>query len=191
MLNRNTKLETKNDILLKKLTDFFWNNKKIHTMISIINGNSNISLRILDWFVTNYSKNKNVIYNIVNKNNEIEIFKVYLQYKLQLKSFNKKLFDPFCRRSRIKFRYNNDSILITTLGQLNFFKWSIENNVIDYVKNNLDKIENDMNFSKKEKNKNKEIYKKVINIKESNEKIIISAINKSDKNNDRILLCFE
>lgn len=191
MLNRNTKLETKNDILLKKLTDFFWNNKKIHTMISIINGNSNISLRILDWFVTNYSKNNNVIYNIVNKNNEIEIFKVYLQYKLQLKSFNKKLFDPFCRRSRIKFRYNNDSILITTLGQLNFFKWSIENNVIDYVKNNLDKIENDMNFSKKEKNKNKEIYKKVINIKESNEKIIISAINKSDKNNDRILLCFE
>lgn len=188
MLNRNTKLETKNDILLKKLTDFFWNNKKIHTMISIINGNSNISLRILDWFVTNYSKNNNVIYNIVNKNNEIELFKVYLQYKLQLKSFNKKLFDPFCRRSRIKFRYNNDSILITTLGQLNFFKWSIENNVIDYVKNNLEKIENDMNFSKKEKIKNKDVYKKVINIKETNEKIIISAINKSD---ERILLSFE
>lgn len=191
MLNRNTKLETKNDILLKKLTDFFWNNRNIHIMISIINGNSNISLRILDWFTTNYSKNYNVKYNIVNKNNEIELFKVYLQYKLQLKSFNKKLFDPFCRRSRIKFRYNNDSMLITTLGQLNFFKWSIENNVIDYVKNNLEKIENDMIFSKKEKIKNKEIYKKVINIKEINEKITISAINKSDNDNERIFLYFE
>ena len=58
MLAINNKIETKNDILLNKLTQFFWNNKKIQIMISIINGNSKISLRVLDWFVTNYSKKK-------------------------------------------------------------------------------------------------------------------------------------
>lgn len=191
MLNNNSKLETKNDILLKRLSDYFWNNKRVNIMISIINGNSNISLRILDWFVTNYSKKHNIVYNIVNKNNEIKLFKVYLQYKMQLKSYNKKLFDPFCRRSRIRLKYNKDSILITTLGQLNFFKWSIENNIIEYVKNNFDKIENDMILSKKNKCKEKDIYKKVVKLNEINETITISAINTSDKKNDKILLCFE
>lgn len=189
MLNKNIKLETKNDILLKKLTDYYWNNKKINTMISIINGESPISLRILDWFVTNYSKKNNIVYNIVNNKNEIEIFKVFLQYKMQLKSFNKKLFDPFCRRSRIRFKYSNDNLLITTLGQLNFFKWAIENNIIEYVKNNLEKIETDMNYIKKEKTK--DVYKKVINIKEINESITITAIDNSDKDNNKILLSFE
>ena len=48
-----------------------------------------------------------------------------------------------------------------------------------------------MNLSKKDKIKCKDIYKKVININESNEKITISAVNSSDKNNHKILLYFE
>jgi hypothetical protein len=33
----------------------------------------------------------------------------------------------------------------TTIGQLNFFKWAIENKIVDYIKDNYDAIENDMN----------------------------------------------
>ena len=53
----------------------------------------------------------------------------------------------------------------TTVGQLNFFKWAIDNLIIDYIKNNYNEIENDMNNcynsvkiqkkEKKEKNERK------------------------------------
>jgi hypothetical protein len=33
----------------------------------------------------------------------------------------------------------------TTIGQLNFFKWAIENKIIDYIEENHATIESDMN----------------------------------------------
>ena len=71
-------------------------------------------------------------------------FKVYNDYKLKLKAYSKKRFDPFCRWERITIPFN-DKHMETTIGQLNFFKWAIENNVIDYIDNNYLAIENDMN----------------------------------------------
>ena len=76
---------------------------------------------------------------------------------------SKKRFDPFCRWERIKVPIQKDSIYCfeTTIGQLNFFKWSIENNIIEYIKNNYKEIENDMqnslknNYYNKGKNKKK------------------------------------
>ena len=39
--------------------------------------------------------------------------------------------------------------IITTIGQLNFFKWFISKNAYQYVEKNLSKIESEMNKSKK------------------------------------------
>ena len=116
----------------------------------IINGNTELSLRIIDWFVTNYCKKHNITYYLKNGENDTdsEQFIVWLRYKMQLKSFLKKQFDPFCRRERICFFYNNGNDLdhiITTIGQLNFFKWAIERGVISYIKNHIKEIEKDMN----------------------------------------------
>ena len=33
----------------------------------------------------------------------------------------------------------------TTIGQLNFFKWAIENKILDFIQKNYQLIENDMN----------------------------------------------
>ena len=33
----------------------------------------------------------------------------------------------------------------TTIGQLNFFRWAIESKILEYIKENYEKIENDMN----------------------------------------------
>lgn len=75
----------------------------------------------------------------------ISRFKVYNDYKLKLKAYSKKRFDPFCRWDRVTIPYDNEQYMETTIGQLNFFKWAIENNIIDYIKNNYETIENDMN----------------------------------------------
>jgi len=110
-------------------------------MLKIINGDVNISLRIVDWFTTNYAKKYYTVYDLPNGNR----FKIYNDYKLKLRSYSKKNFDPFCRWERISIPYKNNTHLQTTLGQLNFFKWAFENQVIDYIESNYADIERDMN----------------------------------------------
>jgi hypothetical protein len=115
-------------------------------MIGIINGESKISLRIVDWFVTNYAKKHFVVYNVTDELGNSNRFKVYNDYKLKLKSYSKRRFDPFCRWERIQFPYLENNYVETTIGQLNFFKWSIENDILKYIEQNYDDIENDMNL---------------------------------------------
>lgn len=137
-------LNTQNDLLLNKLMQFYNINDNLDKMLNIINGKSTISLRIVDWFATNYSKKNYTVYPI-EKNNIIERFKVYNDYKLNLKAYSKKRFDPFCRWDRITIPYKNNTHIQTTIGQLNFFKWALENSVIQYIENNYKVIDCDMN----------------------------------------------
>ena len=137
-------LSTQNDLLLNKLMIFYNKDNNLEKMLTIINGKSKISLRIVDWFATNYSKKNYTVYPI-HKNDTIERFKVYNDYKLNLKAYSKKRFDPFCRWERITIPYKDNTHIQTTLGQLNFFKWALENNVILYIEENYDIIDSDMN----------------------------------------------
>ena len=140
-----TKLHTQNDLLMKNLMDFYQNKENIDKMISIINGESKISLRIVDWFVTNYAKKYYTIYEIPSQNTTPKRFKVYNDYKLKLKAYSKRRLDPFCRWERITIPYDGEKCMETTIGQLNFFKWAIENHIIEYIRENYTDIEKDMN----------------------------------------------
>ena len=141
-----TTQNTQNELLLKNLMDFYNDRENLHKMMFIINGESKISLRIVDWFVTNYAKKYYTIYSLQIPNTEDTVrFKVYNDYKLKLKAYSKKRFDPFCRWDRIQIPYDNEKYMETTIGQLNFFKWAIEHNIVDYIKQHYDTIEMDMN----------------------------------------------
>ena len=133
---------TQNSLLLKNLITFYKENNNLENMIRIISGDSPISLRIVDWFTTNYAKKYYTVYPLLNKGR----FKVYVDYKLKLRSYSKKRFDPFCRWDRINIPYKDGSHLQTTIGQLNFFKWAFENDVIKYIETNYADIEKDMNI---------------------------------------------
>jgi len=136
---------TQNDLLLNNLMDFYKDEKTLTRMLKIITGESKISLRIVDWFSTNYAKKYYTIFNIDEDSENIRRFKVYVDYKLKLKAYSKKRFDPFCRWDRISIPYKQDTCIETTIGQLNFFKWALENKVIDYIEENYEVIEKDMN----------------------------------------------
>jgi len=112
--------------------------------MSIINGESKISLRIVDWFVTNFAKKYYTVYELQTPHGPTR-FKVHNDYKLKLKAYSKRRFDSFCRWERITIPYDHEKIMETTIGQLNFFKWAIENKIVDYIVQNYDAIENDMN----------------------------------------------
>jgi hypothetical protein len=159
-VSRRNQLLTQNDLLLNKLLEFYktydvngvYNpNNNLDKMLRIITGGeddkkkNDMSLRLIDWFVTNYAKHNFTV--IKDDHDTTRRFKVYEQYKLMLKAYSKKRFDPFCRWERIQIPYVDDKFIETTIGQLNFFKWAIENKVIEYVeeKDNRIQILHDMN----------------------------------------------
>ena len=127
-------ISTQEDWVLHRLESFYTPDR-LTLLRNILENKTNISLRILDWFVTNYSKMNNVSY-ISNAGKHVI---VYLAYKSHLKAYSKKMFDPFCRWTRVNFHG-----VSTTVGQLNFFAWAIEDDVIDYLFEHRDDIHADM-----------------------------------------------
>jgi hypothetical protein len=162
-------ITSKQALLIIPITKYFSNKKTLKKLITILKGES-ISLRLIDWFVTNYCKKFNVIYNLNDFKEQptqptqstqstqsqtipapnIQSFDSFIlvhnNYKGQLKAYSKKNFDPFCRRNRIRFYYDDNKYFITTVGQLNFFKWALENYIINYIQSHMKDIENDMNL---------------------------------------------
>ena len=132
----------KSDILLSSIDTFYEvpENRKI--LSQILNKSCGISLRNLEWFITNYSKKTNLSY----KTGDGKMFSVHCAYKSSLDGYSKKLFDPFCRSSKISYTIPGTSDEIhTTVAQLNFIRWCIKNNIINYIKENKNEL-----FSKRE-----------------------------------------
>jgi hypothetical protein len=146
-MNNNTMTDqtrdTKLSLLMKNLTEFYKEENYINVVKSIIDQENILSLRILDWFITNYSKK---FRTIINSQDRLD---VYTNYKLMLKSFSKRIFDPFSRKNKIIFYYTETDYIETSCGQLCFFKWCFENGILEYVRKNLEIIEKDMKESLK------------------------------------------
>lgn len=216
-----------NNILLNQLKFFYENTKNLETLFKILNHNNlykksketKISLRLIDWFVTNYCKKNKVIIQKKVKN-KIEYINIYNNYKSNLRAFSKQLFDPFRRKNiiylnytirnnktYISFSYENNTkknFIKTTIGQVNFFKWIIDNNIYEYITNNKKIIENDMIISQRENNnkkldKNNLIVKTVKNKNGTVEKIsrkkrieLSKSVNKNMYlNNQKVTLYFD
>lgn len=138
-------MESADEILLESLKNFYAVPKHAAELKDILNNPDNpVSLRSLDWLITNYSKKKNISYALPG---DARVFNIFMDYKSQLKSFSKRMFDCFKRRNRIDFPLPDCSTIETTVAQLNMFRWAIRYGVFEYCKEHLHEIENDMNRS--------------------------------------------
>lgn len=150
-------MESRDSRILKPLLEFYTLDSNITQLLNItILKTKKIPLRVFEWFVTNYSKKKDIRYNIQRPSGKIETFMVYNSYRTQLKGHKKNNFDPFCRGPSIVLEYispiSKEKISFeTAIRQLNFFKWAIENLVIDYVEGHYDEIYEDMDTCLKSK----------------------------------------
>ena len=195
----NSNYTTQNDLLLKNLMIFYktydldgmYNpNNNLDKILKIITGETKISLRIVDWFATNYAKKYYTLYVIEGPHDNVtRRFKVYDDYKLKLKAYSKKRFDPFCRWDRISIPYKNGTSIETTIGQLNFFKWTLENKVIDYIEQNYADIEKDMN-NRNSTSKRKEIITDNSKTRKKREELSISATKSIKKEKVEIIVQF-
>ena len=120
----------KSNILLNSIDSFYEIDENRTILKQILNKSGGISLRNLEWFITNYSKKNNLSY----KTGDGKLFSVHCAYKSSLDGYSKKLFDPFCRSSKINYIMPGTSDEIhTTVAQLNFIRWCIKNNIIEYI----------------------------------------------------------
>jgi hypothetical protein len=146
------RVQSKQDFIVRWLQDFYNQPGRLEEVLPILTGTSPVSLRLIDWFVTNYSKKFNVAYPLVEAPDmATRQYLVHFHYKRELKAYSKRLFDPFCRRERISFQVRGQPpIEETTVGQLNFFRWALEKGVIAYILAHAAEIEHDMNTSYRE-----------------------------------------
>ena len=113
---------SRESVLLGSLKKFYsepHNYDVLHSILSKKEGSP--SLRRLEWYATKYAKTHEIL--IDNHGLKVNLF---IQYKSSLSGYTKKLFDPFCRSQRVDFMG-----MTTTVGQLNFIKWCINNDIID------------------------------------------------------------
>jgi hypothetical protein len=187
--NALTTYTTQNDLLLNNLMEFYKKEEYLDKMLKIITGDSKISLRIVDWFATNYAKKYYTLYTTEDDYGNLKRFKVYFDYKLKLKAYSKRRFDPFCRWERISIPYKGDKYIETTIGQLNFFKWAIENKVIGYIEENYETIEKDMN-TRNSTSKRKELKIDNAKTRKKREELSISATKSIKKEEVEIVVQF-
>jgi hypothetical protein len=184
-----TNSSSKDELYVKRNVKFFNHKSHLKCLLGILKKKTGISMRVLDWFVTNYCKENNTIYPIDKQDKKP--FNVYLDYRAQLKGYHKGAFDPFCRGDRILFYYKEDKYIITTIGQLNFCRWVIVNKIIDYINNHFDDIRAHM----KDKNSSSEnIGLKKIKLGKSKRKprheLSMSATQTINKHEMKVILDF-
>jgi hypothetical protein len=142
---RKRKIDCKPELVISSLQRFYSNHPEIEKVLTYLNGEAPLSLRIIDWFVTKYSRKNFVRYKLNGQD-----FLVYLSYKGQLKAYSKQYFDPNCRRERIMFRIPGHNAIMTTIGKLNFFRWALESKILEYIESHEEEIRTGYNSFLKE-----------------------------------------
>lgn len=107
-------------------------------LLRVLQRKSGYSLRTVDWMVTNYSKRYPI--TVVFNSNPVNI---HNDYERHLSVYNKRYYDPFARRDKIVVSVLGVK-LVTTVGQLNFFKWFVERRLDKVVVEYQEQIERDM-----------------------------------------------
>ena len=142
---RKRKIQCKPELVISSLQRFYSDHPEIKKVLTYLNGEAPLSLRIIDWFVTKYSRKNFVRYPLNGQD-----FLVYLSYKGQLKAYSKQYFDPNCRRERIMFKIPNHDQIMTTIGKLNFFRWALESKILEYIEIHEEEIRTGYNAFLKE-----------------------------------------
>lgn len=120
----------------------FFNRKPeaLETFLRTVKRQESFSLRIVDWAVTNYSRRNRI--TVHHRGLPVDINQ---DYRRHLGVFTKKYFDPFARRERIELLIKpTNTILSTTVGQLNFMKWLLERGIHVHIVQLRAEIEADM-----------------------------------------------
>ena len=131
-------MNSKTSLLLNSLQLYFKNPVKLQSLINIRNHLNGLTPRLLDWFVVVYSRRHPVYING---------YHIYELYKNALKSYGKQYFDPFCRVHKIIIKTPKEDLIQTSISQLNFIRWAIDNQILAHIEKNIQTYIKEMSIS--------------------------------------------
>ena len=144
-------LTSKERSLHRMLQDNYTRDIAKDVLIPLIDQTSPVSLRALDWCVTNWSKQRNVVCYSISAGQETNI---HHSYRDMLSHWKRRLFDPFRRRTRMQLILDGKKYE-TTLGQANFALWIYQSGTYAYVLGHICDIEANMNAVSQSQKKNR------------------------------------
>ena len=124
----------------------------LEEIVPILERKSYMSLRLIEYFVMKYSRRHHSC-AMVEQNGVRRFSFFYAEYKSFLLSYPKKLFDPFRRNDNSLALDFNGRQVQTSIGQLNFFKWAVHHGVLDYIREHLQHIQDEMKRDRNMKKK--------------------------------------
>lgn len=137
-----TALPTPMQLICRSIQTFYNHKPNRDALLHYLN---HYKVCTLEWFVTNYSKLHITSYTLKRPGLPDVVFRVHAQYQSQLAPHGKALFDPYCRGPRIQLNDEDGKPLLkTTIRQLNFFMWAIQNGVVKYVQEHYEEIHADL-----------------------------------------------
>jgi len=132
------------DLAQKRLVElevFFTKEKMEQVFLPLVFEKQPVSLRALDWLVTNYAKKFHIV--LAPGSMSGPVFNIFFEYISMLRFWKRPLFDPFRRSTPVFFHWNSE-IKETTVAQLNFVHWVHSNGVLDFARDHAAEIEQDM-----------------------------------------------
>lgn len=108
------------------------------------------SRRFWDYLVTEYARAHNCQYRLRKSNGSVVLFNIYHSAQTLLLGVHKKGVDAFNRKNKLlkdggRFEFGHGrKRVVTSVGQLNFFRWLIQNRVNEFGEKNEDKIKREM-----------------------------------------------
>ena len=161
-----SKLSNTDIVLLESILEYYNDNHEhIIKFLGVVKRKNGMSLRVIDWLVTNYSKEHSITISIQDGHLPRDLNR---DYQKNLNAYNKRALDPFSRRNKINVKVSHENNDVehraTSIGQLNFFRWFFRNSVDVYLSKEKRKIELHMkkseyeNKNSKKKSKKKHIF---------------------------------
>lgn len=161
----------KQNLIVESLCAHFRDETRFKRIKPYLLDTSGVSMRLLDWMVTNYAKQKKLVipfpHTCVPSTTQAATQEeeapgcltpqpnacpavptsVWHSYRNFLRSYSKRNFDPFCRRTRLMVTFDADVdklTYVTTAAKLNFLRWALDTGVLDYCETNISTIEKAM-----------------------------------------------
>lgn len=147
---------TKDTLILNKLQARYRKDKEMKRWFLTFIQKPSVSLRTVEWLASSYSKRYNVSYYVKRPDGTRFLFHMHSSYKSQIKAYTRNNFDPFRRKTSVTIHLPSlqttpqpGDTSLTTLSQVNFFRWVFENDVIEYALKNLNSIQKDIESREK------------------------------------------
>ena len=133
-------LSRSDEVLLESVLEWYNEDEtRVEAFMAIVKRKNGMSLRVIDWLVTNYSKTKSVVLETDGVPQDLN-----RDYQKNLSAYNKRNMDPFARKNKISIMVDGKESRNSTVGQLNFFRWFIKNGISSFLQGNKGLVEGHM-----------------------------------------------